>query len=468
MPRLFLGSTDAPDSDNCWARYEPTPDVPWNLRRVVHLHRRAGLAASWDELHRDLKDGPEASITRILDGTSRTRGVPDDFESIATLLADAAAAANDPARLKAWWIYRMLFGPDPLGERLTLLWHNHFATSNLKVDDLAAMRRQNELFRRHARAPFGTLLAAVVHDPALLVWLDAPANRKGHPNENLARELMELFTLGIGHYNEADVREAARALTGWTVVDGAFRDGTARHDGDLKMVLGRKGNLNGDDLVGILLEQPATAARLARRLCGLCFGEGAITDEAIAALAGHLRAHNLDVGQGVATILRSRAFFAHANVRSQVVDPVGFVVAPVRALELLDPPPSTLVLADWVARLGQDLFYPPNVGGWPGGRSWLSTRALIGRANYAAALVEGRGIGRPEPLDALAITTRYGRGRSRHDAIACFADLVLGGEPGPGWHARIASALGPVASWGAEAARRAVSLILACPEAQIL
>ena len=114
----------------------------------------------------------------------------------------------------------MYWGPDPLGERLTLLWHNHFATSNDKVSDLAAMRRQNELFRRHARAPFADLLNAAVRDPALLVFLDAPANRKGHPNENLARELMELFTLGIGHYTEADVKEAARALTGWTVTDG--------------------------------------------------------------------------------------------------------------------------------------------------------------------------------------------------------------------------------------------------------
>ena len=126
------------------ARYEPTAEAPWDLRRVVHLHRRAGFAATWDEIQRDLKDGPEASIDRLLEGKSRTRGVPDDFEAIATLLADAAVAANDPARLKAWWVYRMLFGPDPLGERLTLMWHNHFATSNLKVDDLAAMRRQND------------------------------------------------------------------------------------------------------------------------------------------------------------------------------------------------------------------------------------------------------------------------------------------------------------------------------------
>jgi uncharacterized protein (DUF1800 family) len=461
-------NADTAPAERPWACYEPTAEAPWDLRRVVHLHRRAGFAATWDELQRDLKDGPEASIDRVLNGKSRARGVPGEFESIATLLADAAVAANDPARLKAWWIYRMLFGPDPLAERLTLLWHNHFATSNLKVDDLAAMRRQNDLFRHHARAPFGTLLEAAVRDPALLVWLDASANRKGHPNENLARELMELFTLGIGHYTENDVKEAARALTGWTVADGAFRNIDTRHDDEPKAILGGRGRLNGNDFVAILLDHPATADRLAGRLCELFFGEGAISDDSIAALAADLRTHHLDIGRAVATILRSRTFFAAANLHSRIVDPVSFVVAPVRAFDLLDPPPSTLVLADWAARLGQDLFYPPNVGGWPGGRSWLSTRAIVGRANYASALVEGHGVGRSEPLDALALARHHGRSHSRDDLVAFCAQLVLGGTPDPAWHARVAAALGPESDWGPAAARRAVALVLACPEAQIL
>src|SRR5262249_52775177 len=155
-------------------------------------------------------------------------------------------------RLKAWWVYRMLFGPDPLGERLTLLWHNHFATSAAKVG--TAVHRQNDLFRAHARAPFGDLLQAAARDPALLVWLDAQANRKGHPNENLARELMELFTLGIGHYSEQDVKEAARALTGWTVVKGVFQKDAGLHDGSDKTILGHKGRWKGGDLVKMLLE----------------------------------------------------------------------------------------------------------------------------------------------------------------------------------------------------------------------
>src|SRR3954447_9937841 len=183
-----------------WAQYVPDDDAPWDLRRVVHLHRRAGFAATWDEIRRDLKDGPGPAIDRLLAGKAPARGVPDGFAAFADRLADLALAAPEPNRLKGWWVYRMLFGPDPLTERLTLMWHNHFATSAAKVG--MAVFRQNEIFREFARAPFGELLGRVVRDPALLLYLDAQVNRKGHPNENLGRELMELFTLGIGHYTE--------------------------------------------------------------------------------------------------------------------------------------------------------------------------------------------------------------------------------------------------------------------------
>src|SRR5438105_13702107 len=153
-----------------WAPYTPDERAPWDLRRVVHLHRRAGFAGTWAELQRDLKDGPGPSIDRLLTGKAALHS-PGEFASTADLLADAAVAANEPGRLKAWWFYRMLFGPDPVGEKLTLLWHDHFATSNAKVQDLGAMRRQNEKFRKHARGPFGELVKAAVHDPALMNYL---------------------------------------------------------------------------------------------------------------------------------------------------------------------------------------------------------------------------------------------------------------------------------------------------------
>ena len=263
-------------STSAWAPYAVNARSPWTARHVVHLHRRAGFAATWGEIQRDLRDGPTASIDRLLTGKAGVWGVSGDFSRTADLLGESALSANDQARLKAWWIYRMYFGPDPLAERLTLMWHNHFATSAAKVRDLGFMRRQNELFRTLGRKRFGELLDAVVHDPAVLLWLDAPANRKEHPNENLARELMELFTLGIGHYSEKDVKEGARALTGWTVAEGKFSEDAAQHDGSAKTILGKSGPWKGSDFVRFVLDNPATSERLAMRLCELFMGEGAV------------------------------------------------------------------------------------------------------------------------------------------------------------------------------------------------
>jgi uncharacterized protein (DUF1800 family) len=457
-------TSDDRAANDTWAPYVPSAEAPWNIRRVVHLHRRAGFAASWPEIARDLAEGHDASVSRLLDGKLRSSGAPEpeEFERISTVLGDAAIASSDAGRLKAWWFYRLLFSPDPLGERLTLMWHNHFATSNQKVNDPAAMRRQNDLFRRLARAPFGALLESAVRDPALLVWLDAPANRKGHPNENLAREFLELFSVGIGHYSENDVRETARALTGWNVVDGEAREAPSRHDDGPKIILGKSGKWRGPDVVRIVLEQPVTADRLAWRISDLLMGEG-VTKPEIKGLADGLRSHRLDVGWAVATVLRSQAFFAASNLGTRVQSPMEYTVGAVRALELLDPPPSTLVLADWAARLGQDLFNPPNVGGWPGGRSWLSARSLIGRANFATALVEGLSIGRDAPLDAIALATRHGRGGSREQTLSFCADLLLGFAPDRHW----IDQLGTAKDWNRESARRAVARLLASPEAQL-
>jgi uncharacterized protein (DUF1800 family) len=454
-------------STDPWAPYVPGDEAPWDLRRVVHLHRRAGFAATWGEIRRDLKDGPQASLDRVLAGKAATDGVPAEFEKTADLLGEAADTSDYPARLKAWWLYRMLFGPDPLTERLPLLWHNHFATSNLKVNNLAFMRRQNQLFRKLGRGLFGELLGAVVHDAAMLIWLDAPSNRKGHPNENLARELMELFSLGIGHYSEHDVKEAARALTGWRVNNEVFTEIADRHDEGEKTILGQTGHWKGDDLVRMVLEHPATSRRLAWRVCELFLSEKAMKTADLDALAAGLRERNLDIGWAVETVLRSQAFFVDANLGDRVLSPVEYVIGAARALELFDPPCSTLTLADWCGRLGQDLFYPPNVGGWPGGRSWLTTRSLIARANYAVGIVGGHGIGRPPTWDPLALAGRHDRGRGRDEFIGFIAELLFGAEPDRDWHARIADAVGPVESWDPDAARHAIALILTCPEAQL-
>jgi uncharacterized protein (DUF1800 family) len=458
----------SPGTASCWAPYRPTPAAPWNLRRALHLHRRAGFAATRAELERDLRDGPEASVDRFLNGQGQTTGIPSEHEHLAQRVGDAAVDSRQPDRLEAWWVFRMLSGPDALRERLTLMWHDHFATSNRKVNDVRAMRRQYELFRRQARAPFGALLNEAVRDPALLVWLDAPANRKGHPNENLAREFLELFTLGLGHFDETDVKEAARTLTGWTVDRGEFVENAAAHDPGDKTLLGKPGRWSGADLVRIVLEHPATAHRLAGRICATFLGEGSVERADVDALSSSLRAHDLDVGWAVATVLRSEAYFAESDLGARVVGPAEFVVGAVRALECVDRPPSTLELARWIARLGQELFYPPNVGGWPGGRSWLTSRGLIARANFATALCEGKELGLPGPLDVAGLAARNGFGGGLEPTIDFLGGLLLGIEPIRAWRDRIAEAAATQQVSPAEAARRGAALIMASPEFQVV
>ena len=317
------------------------------------------------------------------------------------------------------------------------------------------------------RAPFGELLSAVLHDPALLIWLDAPANHKEHPNENLARELLELFTLGIGHYTEMDVREAARALTGWTTSQGRFCHIAARHDDGEKLLLGRRGRWCGDDLLSLLVDHPATAMRLAGRICELLMGETAAAAGAVTELADGMRAHGLDVGWAVQTVLRSRAFFDAANLGCRVLGPVELVIGAVHALEIFDPPPGTLVLAEWTTRLGQDLFYPPNVGGWPGGRTWVTSQRLIARLNVAEALGDG-GLSEPaQPLPALELAERHGQGGDTKTVLRFFSRLLLGREPPPSWEGRIAAMVRSARSTAAETARRIVALVLSSPEAQL-
>lgn len=407
-----------------WKRYVPSKSLPWNFDRAKHLHRRASFGATWSELRRDEAEGPEKCVDRLLTGASRIGGQRDDFEQTSHVIGESAAGSNDEVRLKAWWLFGMLFTPDPLREKLTLLWHNHFATSNLKVQDLLLMKQQNDLFRSKAMGRFGDMLHAVLRDPAMLYWLDANSNRQGHANENLARELMELFTLGVGNYSENDVKQAARALTGWTVKRADVRFRADRYDSELKTILGKTQSFEAKSLADLLLQQPATSRRLVWRLCDLFMGENVATEAAIDELAQGLREHDLDIGWATETILRSELFFSDRNIASRVSSPVEFIVGAVRSLEMLEAPPSTLILAEWCTRLGQDLFRPPNVGGWTGGRSWLSSRTIIGRANFAAALVEGnlRAPARPPQFDDLAEKLKSSKASSD---VRAFESLLL-------------------------------------------
>jgi uncharacterized protein (DUF1800 family) len=256
---------------NPWAPYDSIPEEPWDLRKVAHLHRRAGFGATWAELQHDLKAGLTESVDRFLNPLEESA---DDKEILAGLRGGVLTSREtEVQRLKAYWLYRLLFYADVLREKMTLFWHNHFATSNAKVKSVPDMLRQNELLRRHALGDFAELLSALISDPAMLIWLDGGGSRKEKPNENFAREFLELFTLGIGHYTEEDIREAARAFTGWVPLPGARYDGPptfrfdpARFDSGVKTFLGQTGPWKAEDIVRITLEQPACARFLCRKL----------------------------------------------------------------------------------------------------------------------------------------------------------------------------------------------------------
>jgi len=344
------------------APFVPSTAEPFGRREAAHLLRRAGFGASREEINKAVEQGIEAAVEGLFDeATDEEEAFQTTFAAINGRLMNF----EEPEAGQAWWVYRMLQTRVPLREKLTLFWHGHFATNYGKVDNMTLMHRQIETIRRHAWGNVRDLTLALAKDPAMLVWLDGESSTKEHPNENFARELMELFTLGIGHYTEADVKAAARALTGWTFEGGELRESPAEHDNGEKTILGKTGRWSGSQLVAMLADHPATAHRLASRLCGLFMGEQTVDAPAVAALAVGMRDHHLDIGWGVETILRSRAFFASANIRTRVLGPAEFVIGACRTLLPLAPPPSTLALAGWIRHLGQDLFNPPTSAGGP-------------------------------------------------------------------------------------------------------
>jgi hypothetical protein len=386
-----------------WSVYEPSSRAPWDLRKVAHLHRRAGFGASWEELHRDLKAGPADSIDRLL----HPRGEDREFRQVSDALKIAVGASKDidsltgdPRAARVWWLYRMAYGNDALSEKLTLFWHNHFATALHGVYSLALMLQQNEMLRNHAHGKFGDLLAGVESDPAMLIWLDNGSNEKGHPNENFARELLELFTLGVGNFTEADVRAAARGLTGWKQSNdehfnliNEFTYHADHADSEPKTFLGQTGPFKCRDILRIVLEHPAVARHVCRRLYRWFVSESAPpSDELIEPLAAEFRASNYSIEHVVGVILRSRYFFSGAAYRQRVKSPVEFCVSAIRQLQPRRTP-NLLPLADLSCeRQGQILFDPPSVKGWDGGVAWLDSNAILVRSNWIVDFLSGNSV----------------------------------------------------------------------------
>jgi len=374
----------------------PEVDLVWDAAKVEHLMNRAGFGVRADEAEKLAALGRDALIERLLSG-----GVPRGEYFAENVMrptgenalerAERLAVRRDKRRrdtrqladFSEYWVERMVGGDDPLREKMTLFWHGHFASSQRTIRDSYAMIRQNELFYRDALGSFADMAHGIVRDAAMLEYLDNDQNKKGKPNENLARELMELFLLGEGQYEETDVKEAARALTGWSQRAGEFREVRRLHDRGDKTVLGRTGPLDGDGLVDLLLEQDACGPFVAGKV--IAFFEGVEPDPARAEEYGRaFAASGYDVAGLLRRLFRDPAFYSDAVVANRITSPIEDVVGTCTRLGI-DPPPRLVVASARV--LGQELFAPPSVKGWDEGEAWITTSSFMLRGNLAGVLL---------------------------------------------------------------------------------
>jgi uncharacterized protein (DUF1800 family) len=398
-------------------------DNSWTLFEAAHLLNRAGFGASPEEITACHALGRVKAVDSLLAPTEPIDAFPlPEWTNPKQALADmrgrleqrreiqkkmSGLSAEEVDRLRrstfqdmqkenrrhalegqGWWFRRMLSTKAPLREKMTLFWHDHFATSVQKVKQPVLMMMQNELFREHAFGSFKDLTQAILMDPAMMLYLDTQSSKKGKPNENFAREVMELFTLGEGNYTEEDVHEAARAFTGYQL--NRFQ-GTVIHverqwDETPKSVFGKTGNFDGKDVIDLIFEKPEAARFMARKIWEFFVSENP-PDAAIDALAGTFRSNDYQIAPLLREIFLSREFYAESSIRSQIKSPVQFLVSMLKQLEITDPPNAFPITAQ--QQLGQILFMPPNVAGWDWGQAWINTNTLFTRYNLAGFITKG-------------------------------------------------------------------------------
>jgi uncharacterized protein (DUF1800 family) len=353
-------------------------DGRFGPRHAAHLLRRAGFGGSADDVARLATLRMPDAVDTLLHPTTPDLDFPD---------YPAADVLFDPKRARAAvqmaWLDRMLRTNRPLVEKMALFWHGHFATAVGKVPP-QYMAAQIGLFRAQGLGRFPSLLGAVTRDPAMLIWLDNRYNAKAHPNENYAREVMELFALGLGHYTEDDVKEGARAFTGWTLdKNGQAAFVAARHDDGPKTFLGRSGPFGTDDVVAIIVEQTVHQRFIVRKLLEFFVysdPEPELTEAAaqVYALSG------FDLAKTVGTILRSNVFYSNRAYRALPKSPIEFAIGTLRYLGATAVPPNLIYQ---LARMGQEPLNPPSVKGWDGGPTWINTSTLLARFNFVNGLV---------------------------------------------------------------------------------
>lgn len=385
--------------------------------KVAHLLRRFGLGASEAEVEYYGKDGLNGAINSLLNYEKVDEGFEYDPVSWFTeatsgraagaqKLKDSGIQALKAPQLQAWWYARLIKTRRPLQEKMTLFWHDHFATSAEKVTSAALMYQQNEILRKNATGKFKTILTQVSKDPAMLFWLDNQFNVKSHPNENFAREVMELFTLGIGNYTEQDIQEAARAFSGWTLAASGrrgtvnkngvlnakvtFSEGNKEHDEGVKTIFGSKGNFNGDDVIGILCSQPKAAWYLTWKIWEW-FAYREPESEIIDRLAAKFFASGFSVKSLIRSVMESPEFYSEKAVRKVYKNPIDFTIASVRALGIGSMANPQVLAAAGITRnscksMGMDLLFPPDVSGWDGGPNWISSATMVERIKWASFL----------------------------------------------------------------------------------
>jgi len=423
------GPADAAGPGSWTDDLRPLTAADWNRARAAHLLERAGFGGTPAEVDRFAALTPQQAVARLV----RWQTVPDPqvraFEPspipdagidpfppsrpAATEAAKARGQALGVAvkpggdrplqpvvnqfffwlrasmlecnRIAYWWAERMLRTERPLVEKMALFWHGHFATHEDKVRDHRKMRQQLALFQQQGLGNFRSLVLAVAQDPAMLAFLDAGVNVKGAPNENFAREILEMFTLGVGHYSEADIREAARAFTGWNFVGTRFVVNANQHDDGPKTVFGQTGRFSGEQVVDLILQQPRAAEYIATRLYQYFVRED-ITPATAQRLGALLRAQRWELAPLMEAMFLSRDFYAPASVGTRIKPPVELVVGTYRKLGL-GAVPGLPDFNELTRAQGQHLLNPPTVAGWAQGRAWVSPGLLIERGNFVHRLV---------------------------------------------------------------------------------
>lgn len=407
--------------------FEPfVPDAtnPFDTRKAAHLLRRTGFGAAPAEVAAAVAKGLEETIDDIF---AEAGDEEQEFERTFNAINGKFVNGGDEGVCQAWWIYRMLATRVPLREKLVLFWHGHFATSIRKVENTQLLLQQLDTFRRLGLGSFRELVLAVARDPAMIVWLDGESNVKEHPNENFARELMELFTCGIGNYTEQDVVEAARAFTGWHREDTRFAFNAEVHDAGAKRFLGRRGKFDGGDVIDLLMALPATGRFMARKLLRF-FAAPNPADDVLAEAAELYDRTQLNTRLFLRELFQSQYFFSDACLRSRIASPAEFVIGIVRTLNVRQP---ALDLVGQLNAMGQELLAPPNVKGWDGEEKWINSTTLAARLTYARSVPEmnsdGNGFQPHCPVEEFVAKDN----KSPVDIVEKLSHILLQGELSP-------------------------------------